>query len=196
MLANGTITDVNYYSHPDLYWALRGGGAGFGIVTRFDLETHPLERVWGDLTASLLEDVGSRAHSMGVVRKSVTLPSRLRKVATPLVTRIGCLLGFCTTLETHLRHLWSTLEATRDDQGTQVYGYHSLNSWGYTAGYHMTNFGGNPDVVAFQQMREGRKLRSVARIEDGIGAFAEELTEISDGRGRRCVPGYMAQSRA
>ncbi|KAF2182060.1 FAD-binding domain-containing protein [Zopfia rhizophila CBS 207.26] len=37
--ATGEILQVNYQSFPDLYWALRGGGANFGIVTRFDVET-------------------------------------------------------------------------------------------------------------------------------------------------------------
>jgi FAD/FMN-containing dehydrogenase len=39
--ANGDILNVNYKSYPDLYWALRGGGNNFGIVTRFDYETFP-----------------------------------------------------------------------------------------------------------------------------------------------------------
>tara|TARA_R110002003_G_scaffold171_13_gene14005 strand:+ start:44484 stop:45806 length:1323 start_codon:yes stop_codon:yes gene_type:complete len=39
--ADGDILNVNYESYPDLYWALRGGGPNFGIVTRFDYETFP-----------------------------------------------------------------------------------------------------------------------------------------------------------
>jgi FAD/FMN-containing dehydrogenase len=39
--ASGDIIDVNLESYPDLYWALRGGGNNFGIVTRFDYETFP-----------------------------------------------------------------------------------------------------------------------------------------------------------
>lgn len=36
-MANGTIIDVAYNSSGDLYYALRGGGNNFGLVTRFDL---------------------------------------------------------------------------------------------------------------------------------------------------------------
>lgn len=45
-MASGIIVDVNYNSFPDLYWALRGGGNNFGIVTRFDLSTHSQDSLW------------------------------------------------------------------------------------------------------------------------------------------------------
>ena len=50
MLANASITEVNQQSFPDLYFALRGGGNNFGIVTRFDLETFPQGQMWGGMT--------------------------------------------------------------------------------------------------------------------------------------------------
>jgi hypothetical protein len=39
--ASGKIILVSPTSHPDLYWALRGGGNNFGIVTTFNYETLP-----------------------------------------------------------------------------------------------------------------------------------------------------------
>ncbi|KAL8846137.1 MAG: hypothetical protein Q9221_008754 [Calogaya cf. arnoldii] len=50
VLANGHIRNVNQKSNPDLYFALRGGGNNFGIVTRFDLETFPQGLMWGGTT--------------------------------------------------------------------------------------------------------------------------------------------------
>ncbi|CAO1601842.1 hypothetical protein XANCAGTX0491_005478 [Xanthoria calcicola] len=50
VLANGQIRDINQKSDPDLYFALRGGGNNFGIVTRFDLETFPQGLMWGGST--------------------------------------------------------------------------------------------------------------------------------------------------
>ncbi|KAL6716687.1 hypothetical protein ACLMJK_006255 [Lecanora helva] len=55
VLANGQITNVNQQSYPDLYFALRGGGNNFGIVTRFDLETFPQGQMWGGMTVHPLE---------------------------------------------------------------------------------------------------------------------------------------------
>ncbi|KAH7328991.1 hypothetical protein B0I35DRAFT_418986 [Stachybotrys elegans] len=45
VLADGSIINANAKDHPDLHRALKGGGSNFGIVTRFDLDTHPLIKV-------------------------------------------------------------------------------------------------------------------------------------------------------
>ncbi|KZM26852.1 flavin adenine dinucleotide binding [Ascochyta rabiei] len=45
--ASGSIINVTQKSYPDLYWALRGGGNNFGIVTKFQLHTFPMGKMWG-----------------------------------------------------------------------------------------------------------------------------------------------------
>ncbi|KAJ8119076.1 hypothetical protein OPT61_g74 [Boeremia exigua] len=45
--ASGRATNVTSESFPDLYWALRGGGNNFGVVTNFKLNTFPLGQMWG-----------------------------------------------------------------------------------------------------------------------------------------------------
>ena len=49
--ANGDILDVNDDSHPDLFWALRGGGGNFGVATSFTYRVHPHAMVVGGLIA-------------------------------------------------------------------------------------------------------------------------------------------------
>jgi FAD/FMN-containing dehydrogenase len=46
VLADGSSVVANAHTHPDLYWALRGGGGGnFGIVTRLVFRTYPIGQV-------------------------------------------------------------------------------------------------------------------------------------------------------
>ncbi|KAK9429083.1 hypothetical protein V1505DRAFT_422869 [Lipomyces doorenjongii] len=46
VLASGLVVNVNPNSYKDHYWALRGGGNNFGIVTRFALSTHSQGSLW------------------------------------------------------------------------------------------------------------------------------------------------------
>ncbi|KAL8859642.1 MAG: hypothetical protein Q9178_003756 [Gyalolechia marmorata] len=50
VLSDGAITTANADRNVDLFWALKGGGANFGIVTRFDLYTIPVKNIWFQVT--------------------------------------------------------------------------------------------------------------------------------------------------
>jgi hypothetical protein len=43
--ADGSIVRANARENRDLFWALRGGGGNFGVVTEFELKLHPLKAV-------------------------------------------------------------------------------------------------------------------------------------------------------
>lgn len=38
----GELINVNQDEHPDLFWAIRGGGGNFGVVTEFQFQLHPV----------------------------------------------------------------------------------------------------------------------------------------------------------
>ena len=57
VLATGRRVRASASEHPDLYWALRGGGGNFGVVTEFELRLHEIgHEVYGIHVAYALED--------------------------------------------------------------------------------------------------------------------------------------------
>ena len=51
--ADGDVKIVNACSNSDLLWALKGGGGGFGVVTRLTVRTHPLPEFFGGVFATV-----------------------------------------------------------------------------------------------------------------------------------------------
>jgi hypothetical protein len=47
--ADGQLIRVDADSNPDLFWAIRGGGGNFGVVTRFKFRLHELDGVVGGI---------------------------------------------------------------------------------------------------------------------------------------------------
>ena len=45
--ADGETLTVDADRHPDLFWAIRGGGGNFGVVTRFRYRLQPLDQIVG-----------------------------------------------------------------------------------------------------------------------------------------------------
>jgi hypothetical protein len=43
--ADSSVVRCNAKENPDLFWALRGGGGNFGVVTEFEVKLHPLTAV-------------------------------------------------------------------------------------------------------------------------------------------------------
>jgi len=69
VLADGTYVTVGPDEHPDLFWAIRGGGGNFGIVTSFLFRLHPIDTV---IAGPMLWDLDHAAEVMQWYREFIT----------------------------------------------------------------------------------------------------------------------------
>jgi FAD/FMN-containing dehydrogenase len=75
VLADGSLVTASETSHPDLFWALRGGGGNFGIVTSFTFRGHDVANIFG---GPVLYDIGDTGEVLRWYRDLLpTLPREL-----------------------------------------------------------------------------------------------------------------------
>ena len=48
---DGELVRADHESEPDLFWALRGGGGSFGVVTAMEFSLYPLTEVYAGMIA-------------------------------------------------------------------------------------------------------------------------------------------------
>ena len=83
VLANGELVRVDEERHADLFRALRGGGAGLGVVTQFDFKLHPVSTV---LAGALWCKAERAAEVLRIFRDfSAQIPNELTMVAAATV---------------------------------------------------------------------------------------------------------------
>src|SRR5438552_4054809 len=56
VLADGQQVVASADENPDLFWAIRGGGGNFGVVTTFHFQAHPVATVVGGPTFWAIEE--------------------------------------------------------------------------------------------------------------------------------------------
>jgi len=75
--ADGRVLRASADEHPDLFWALRGGGGNFGVVTRFEYLAQPIGTVLG----GFLVLPGTRDVLRGHVPIAASAPDELSTIA-------------------------------------------------------------------------------------------------------------------
>ncbi len=81
--AEGEILRVDHDQHPDLFWALRGGGGNFGVVTRLHYRLHELPQIVGgmlllpataDTIAQFMELAAAAPDELGTIANVMPAP--------------------------------------------------------------------------------------------------------------------------
>lgn len=78
--ADGELLEADERTHPDLFWALRGGGGNFGVVTRLRLRLHEIDEVVGGMLL-LPADTGVIT---GLIAAADAAPENLSMIANIL----------------------------------------------------------------------------------------------------------------
>jgi FAD/FMN-containing dehydrogenase len=79
--ADGRLLQVDDHTHPELFWAIRGGGGNFGVATRLRFRLHELDGIVGGMlllpaSAELIE---------GLVGAAEAAPEELSMIANIMV---------------------------------------------------------------------------------------------------------------
>ena len=78
VLADGTLVTASENSHGDLFWALRGGGGNFGVVTSFTFRCHDIGEHGLIIGGPVLYDLADTAEVMRWYRELLpSLPEEL-----------------------------------------------------------------------------------------------------------------------
>jgi hypothetical protein len=83
--ADGRIRTANRDQHPELFWALRGGGGNFGVVTRFSFRLHP---VGPTITGGLIVWSAERADEVLATYRELT-ESAPRELTAATIVRLA-----------------------------------------------------------------------------------------------------------
>ena len=81
--AEGQLLYVDDNSHPDLFWAIRGGGGNFGVVTRFKFRLHNVDTIVGgmlvlpatpDLIRAFVSEAAAAPEALTTIANVMTAP--------------------------------------------------------------------------------------------------------------------------
>jgi FAD/FMN-containing dehydrogenase len=81
--ADGRLLRVDAETHPDLFWAIRGGGGNFGVATRFQFRLHEIDTIVGgmlilsatpDVIHSFVAEADAAPEELSTIANVMTAP--------------------------------------------------------------------------------------------------------------------------
>ena len=141
VLADGSFVTANEHEHSDLFWALRGGGGNFGVVTELEFDLHPVDTIYGgpmffelDVAEELLktyrEWIAAAPRAMGAFPAFQIAPPLPfvpeDRVGEPFVLLVSCFNGADEEAEVLLKELRAVGKPVAEHVGRMPYS--ALNS--------------------------------------------------------------------
>ncbi|SDK61992.1 FAD-binding oxidoreductase [Nonomuraea jiangxiensis] len=162
LLADGSKVTASADSHPELFWALRGGGGGFGVVTALEFRLYPVSQVYAGFAYFPIEAAGELLSAYrdwiedapDEISTAVVL-KRDERVAMLKVLHAG------TAAEARglLAPLWRAAgPALRDETRPTTY---AAAAMGGTPNRHMDMFDKVPDEVLDTLVRASEQAQTV-----------------------------------
>jgi len=83
LTADGQLLRVDAERHPDLFWAIRGGGGNFGVATRFQFHLHQVDTIVGgmlllpatpDVIASFIAEAQAAPEELSTIANIMPAP--------------------------------------------------------------------------------------------------------------------------
>lgn len=113
VLASGEVVRTDAEQHPDLFWAIRGGGGNFGVVTSFRFQGYPLSTV---LAGALIHPLPAARAALAFFRDvTASLPDELTVFAALRDAPDGSGMKLCGLSICHI-----AADQTRAEEQTQA----------------------------------------------------------------------------
>ncbi|KAG4412615.1 hypothetical protein IFR04_014245 [Cadophora malorum] len=188
VLANGSLTNINQASSPDLFFAFRGGGNNFGIVTHFDMDIYPQGQIWGGQSFYFMDptEVAARKASLNVTSEpfSFTLWNVKNAVCVSIV-KLACKLRYCIDGKKYWQAVEDIIASEQSDHWAQFLGTltwsSEIDAWVLHTMLAYTKPVNNPPV--FQNFTSLKAFKSSNTIRNLTGLY-DEVRDMNV-RGRR-----------
>lgn len=182
---NGDVLAVSEDDHQDLFWALRGGGGNFGVVTAFEYVLHPVAAIFGGIQLYALADARQK------IRRFRDLMAAAPDELTCMIDldARGAKLYICSTQDPRdarslLARYLGDLRPIQDDAQTMPYltlqratGELPFGLRHYWKGHFVRDLSDDIIDIAVEQVAEPDALRSSILFEPLHGAASRVSVE-------------------
>ena len=172
VIADGRLLRASEHEHSDLFWAVRGGGGNFGVVTALEFRLHPVRSVYAgtatfplDRAAETLARYRAWAHS-----EPDELTTALVLTPDALAVR-AAYVGDCDAAERALRPLWEVTGPPLTSD-LRPMGYAETATLGGTAPRQFELFADLPDAVIHAAVDAATRVNAV-EVRHWGGAMAQ-----------------------